>query len=365
MKILILANNDVGLYKFRKELIKRFKEENNQIYVSLPKGELIPDIENLGVKWIPTPVDRRGINPFTDIKLLFNYIKLMIKLKPDLVISYTIKPNIYGGIASRILAKQYVLNITGLGTAFQTEGFVKKLVCMLYKFSSKNAKVVFFENDENKNIFIENKLIREEQAHKLCGAGVNLEEYPYTNYPEEEMPTRFLFIGRVMKEKGIDELFYAAQEIKKEYPEAIFDIVGPMEDEYGTVIENLQSENIIQYHGYQKDVKPFIVRSHCFVLPSWHEGTANTLLESAAMGRPLITSRISGCMEAVEDGETGYLFHVQNKNDLYEKLKLFMEMPFKEREAMGIRSREYVEKIFDKKKVVEETYKVIKNRWIQ
>lgn len=145
MKILILANNDVGLYKFRKELIKRFKEENNQIYVSLPQGDLIPDIENLGVKWIPTPVDRRGINPFTDIKLLFNYIKLMIKFKPDLVISYTIKPNIYGGIASRILAKQYVLNITGLGTAFQTEGFVKKLVCMLYKFSSKNAKVVFLK----------------------------------------------------------------------------------------------------------------------------------------------------------------------------------------------------------------------------
>lgn len=173
------------------------------------------------------------------------------------------------------------------------------------------------------------------------------------------MPTRFLFIGRVMKEKGIDELFYAAQEIKKEYPDAIFDIVGPMEDEYGTVIENLQSENIIQYHGYQKDVKPFIARSHCFVLPSWHEGMANTLLESAAMCRPLIASRISGCMEAVEDGETGYLFQVQNKNDLYEKLKLFMEMPFKKREAMGIRSREHVEKIFDKKKVVEETYKVI------
>lgn len=361
MKILILANNDVGLYKFRKELIQKFKEEKNEVYASLPYGDLIPEIKELGVEWIPTDVDRRGINPLKDIKLLLSYVRLIIKLKPDLIISYTIKPNIYGGIASRILGKNYAVNITGLGTAFQGNGFVKKLVCVLYKFACRKAKVVFFENEENKNVFLENKLIREEQAHKLSGAGVNLEEYPYTDYPDAESPTRFLFIGRVMKEKGIDELFSVAKDVKRNYPDTIFDVVGPMEDEYGQVIENLQSENIIRYHGYQKDVKPFIAESHCFVLPSWHEGMANTLLEAGAMGRPLITSKISGCKEAVKENESGYTFQVRDECALGEKIEAFIKLDLEERRRMGIKSREHIEREFDKKKVVEETYKVLMN----
>lgn len=358
MKILILANNDVGLYKFRKELIQELIHQGNKVIVSVPDGELVPDIRNLGVKVILTDVDRRGINPLTDLKLLMRYFRMEVTLKPDLVITYTIKPNVYGGLVSRLLHISYAENITGLGTTFQKENLVKKLVCLLYKISVKRAKVVFFENEENKQIFLDHHLIREEQACKLNGAGVNLEEYPYTEYPGENEPIRFLFIGRVMKEKGVDELFEAARRIKAEYPDILFDIVGPMEDEYGAVIKKLEEDGIITYYGYQKDVRPFIARCHCFVLPSWHEGMANTLLETGAMGRPLITSNIHGCLEAVEE-KNGYLADVKDAGSLLEQMEKFLDHSYKEKKEMGQASRRVMEKKFGKKKVVEKTIEEI------
>lgn len=355
MNILILANNDVGLYKFRKELIQELIRQGNQVIVSVPNGDLIANIRKLGVKVILTDVDRRGINPMTDLKLLMRYFRMEITLKPDLIVTYTIKPNIYGGIVSRIFRIPYAENITGLGTTFQKENFVKKLVCLLYKISTKRAKVVFFENEENKRVFLDHHLIREEQAYKLNGAGVNLEEYPYTEYPDETEPIRFLFIGRVMKEKGIDELFIAAKKIKKEYPNVLFDIVGPMEDEYGSVIERLEKDGIITYYGYQKDVKPFIARCHCFVLPSWHEGMANTNLESASMGRPVITSNIYGCLEAVIDQKSGYLVKSRNSDDLYNAIKRFVGLSYEEKKNMGQVGRKNMETHFNKKIVVQKT----------
>lgn len=355
MKILILANNDVGLYKFRKELIQELIWKGNEIVVSLPDGELIPDIRKLGVKVIITDIDRRGINPLTDLTLLLRYLRMGLTLKPDLVITYTIKPNIYGGIVCRLLRIPYAENITGLGTTFQTENLIKKIVCFLYKISCRYAKVVFFENEENKQVFLDHYLIREEQACRLNGAGVNLEEYPYTEYPDENEPIRFLFIGRVMKEKGVNELFEAARRIKKEYPDVLFDIVGPMEDEYGSVIKKLEEDGIITYYGYQKDVRPFIARCHCFILPSWHEGMANTLLEAGAMGRPLITSRIYGCMEAVEEGQSGFLCDIKDINSLYEKMISFIILPYRMKVKMGKIEIKYIKSIFDKKQVVEIT----------
>lgn len=354
MRILMLANNDIGLYKFRKELIQELLKEN-EVMISLPYGEFVEPLKEMGCRFVDTPIDRRGINPVTDIKLLLQYFRMELTLKPDLVITYTIKPNVYGGFISRLLHIPYAVNITGLGTTFQTENLIKKLVCILYKISSRRAKVVFFENEENKQIFIALHLIREEQACKLNGAGVNLDDYPLTEYPDENEPIRFLFIGRVMREKGVDELFEAARRIKKEYPEVQFDIVGPMEDEYETVIKKLEQEGIINYYGYQKDVRPFIKKCGCFVLPSWHEGMANTNLECAASGRPVITSNIHGCKEAVEDGVNGYLCKKKDTDALYKVLKRFVRLPYKERRNMGRAGRMRMEKFFDKRKIVTET----------
>lgn len=357
-RILILANFDVGLYKFRKELIQEMLKKDYEVYISLPDGELVRKLEKMGCKFINTPVDRRGINPKTDAKLMFFYRKLIKKLHPDLVITYTIKPNIYGGLMCRMLRVPYVVNITGLGTAFQSENIVKKIVTFLYKIALKKAKVVFFENVGNKQIFLDLHILKESQICVLNGAGVNLGEYPFCEYPSEN-ETRFLFIGRVMKEKGVDELFEVAEKLRKKYSNVFFDIVGPMEDDYKERIDELVQRGIVIYHDYQKNVKPYIEKCHCFVLPSYHEGMANTLLEAGAMGRPLITSNIHGCLEAVEEGKNGYLTEVKNAESLFWQMEKFLGLSYKERKGMGQASREVVQEKFDKRKVVGKTMREI------
>lgn len=361
-RILILANFDVGLYKFRKELIQELLNQGNEVYISLPDGEFVHNLEKMGCKFVNTAVDRRGINPKTDAKLMFFYKKLLKKLEPDLVITYTIKPNIYGGLMCRMLRVPYAVNITGLGTAFQSESIIKTLVTFLYKIALKKAKVVFFENVGNKQTFLDLNILKEKQICVLNGAGVNLAEYPFCEYPSEG-EIRFLFIGRVMKEKGVDELFEAAKRIKSEYSDVFFDVVGPMEDNYKERIDELVKKGIIEYYGYQKNVKPFIEKCHCFVLPSYHEGMANTLLEAGAMGRPLITNRIHGCMEAVKEERNGYLCQVKNEEDLYTMLKKFLELSYKERYKFGEYSHYYISNKFDKKKIVRQTTCIIQDEF--
>lgn len=355
MRILILANNDVGLYKFRKELLCELIAAGNELYAALPGGEYIADLEKIGVRHIHTQIDRRGINPLKDIKLIVRYFRIMLDLKPELVITYTVKPNVYGSLASRLLGIEYAVNVTGLGSAFQQDNFVKRLVCFLYKTGCRDAKLAFFENEENRRVFVENKLIKPEQAYMLNGAGVSLTDYNFAQYPGEEEPINFLFIGRVMKEKGIEELFAAARKMKKEYPAVSFSIVGPMEDEYGALIAALEAEAVIKYHGYQRDVKPFIEKCHCFVLPSYHEGMANTLLEAAAMGRPLITSRIHGCMEAVEEGKNGYLVERGDAEQLLTVLHKFIKADYGQKKEMAKMSRALAEAKFDRRRLVEQT----------
>lgn len=353
MKILILANNDVGLYQFRKELIQKLSPEN-EIYISLPYGDFIVPLKQMGCHFIETLIDRRGMNPLRDIRLFFSYRKILKKIQPDLVITYTIKPNIYGGFASRLLGVPYAVNITGLGTAFQRNGLLRQIVTRMYRLGCKKAKVVFFENSENRRIFLDEKIVKEEQTCLLNGAGVNLSHYQVTDYPAGDT-TRFLFVGRVMREKGIEELFEAMKRLISEGIPCTLDVLGGYEENYRNRIEEYSAEGWLRYHGYQMDVRPYIAQSHCFVLPSWHEGMANTNLECAASGRPVITSKIHGCLEAVEDGVTGFLCEKQNPEDLHRVMKQFTELTFEERKAMGLSGRKRMENLFDKNQVVEKT----------
>lgn len=354
MKILVTANFDLGLYKFRKELLKELLDNGHQVYISLPDGDLVLPLVEMGCEFINTDIDRRGMNPVTDLKLVFSYKKILRKVKPDLVITYTIKPNVYMGMLCRMMNIPYVINITGLGTAFQSKGAMLKVFVQLYKAACKKAQTVIFENCANMQLFKDYGIVKDEQCLLNNGAGVNLEEYPFTEYPDEEQ-IRFLFIGRVMREKGIDELFDSAKRIKKEYDNVHFDIVGPYEDDYKTVTEQLVADGVIEYHGFQEEVRPFIEKSHCFVLPSWHEGMANTNLECAAMGRPIITSNIHGCLEAVMDNESGFLTEPENSDDLYHKLKAFVELPYEEKKDMAEKSHCHIEENFDKRIIIERT----------
>lgn len=358
MKILILANNDVGLYQFRGELVEELLKEN-KVIISLPYGELVEPLMKMGCKFIDTPMERRGMNPLKDFSLFLTYIGFLRREKPDMVITYTIKPNVYGGAACRLLGFPYAVNVTGLGTAFQGQGFLRKMVTAMYQFALKKAKVVFFENAENMQVFLDGGIIKKEQAKLLNGAGVNLQKFSVLPYPEDSGETRFLFIGRVMAEKGVDELFAAMRMLRADGVSCSLDMLGGFDEDYEAKIKEAELEGWLRYHGYQSDVRPFIQQCHCFVLPSWHEGMANTNLECAASGRPVITSNIHGCLEAVEDGVTGYLCEKKNADDLYRVMKKLTELPYEKRKAMGLAGRERMEQVFDKKKVVGETIKEI------
>jgi len=360
-KILILANSSIGLYKFRKELIQELIKNGNAIYISSPGGEFIKQLVNIGCIFIETFIDRRGKNINKDIKLILHYYKIIKRVEPDKIITYTIKPNIYGGIVARIKKKQYYVNVTGLGTAFQGHGMIKKFISIIYKSALYKATKVFFENAEIKQIFVDNYIVSDDKCIVLNGAGVNLETYGYADYPPEENPISFLFIGRLMKEKGIEELFEVAKKIKSQYSDIIFDVVGPFEDDYKKEVEKLVVDKIIIYRGYKSDVRYNIEKCNCFVLPSYHEGMANTLLESASMGRPLITSNISGCKETVIEGITGLLINVKDAESLYKAINKFIKLPYNKKKQMGIYSRKHMVEKFDRKIIVKKTISVIMN----
>lgn len=353
-KILILCNSSTGLYRFRKELIKKLIENGNKVIVSTPKNSYIEELENLGCEIVETKIDRRGINPLKDLKLLSFYKKLIKKINTEKIITYTIKPNIYGGIAARKNKVDYYANITGLGTAFQNKNLIHKVVSTLYKFALKKANTVFFENEGNKNVFVKEKITDERKFVVLNGAGVNLDLFPYKPLKESDLIS-FLFIGRIMKEKGVNELFETATKIKEEFQNIEFNFIGGFEENYKEKIEDLEKNDIIKYHGMQSDVQSFIEKSHCVILPSYHEGMSNALLESASMGRPLIASNINGCKEAIIENKSGFLCETKNVDSLYKAIKKYIELPFEEKQKMGKLSRKHMEENFDKRKVVEKT----------
>lgn len=361
-KILILANHYNTLRIFRRELIKKMVELGHEVIISIPscEQEEIDNLTSYGARVVITEMQRRGMNPLKDIQLIKAYKKLLKDIRPDKVITYTIKPNIYGSMACKSAHIPHFCNVTGLGSAFMADGgLVRALVSFLCKISMNKADKIFFENIGNRDTLVNSKVIRAEQAVVLPGAGVNLAEFPFCEYPEDDGYLHFLNVGRIMKEKGVDELFYAIRKIKKEFPNTTFDFIGWYENDYFETVENMQAENLIRFHGFQKDVKPFISKSHCIIHPSYHEGMSNTLLEACSMGRPIITSNIHGCLEAVDEGKNGLLFEVKNAEDLYKQIKAFILLSYEEKQQMAAYSREFIAKHFNKTDVVEKTISIV------
>lgn len=356
MKILMITNHSYMFYQFRKELTEELLKEN-EVVLSTPFVGREDDLKQLGCKCIETNVDRRGINPFRDLKLIKQYKQIIQNEKPDKVITYSIKPNIYAGLLCSLYKIPYYVNVQGLGTAFQKK-FLSIFVTFLYKLACGNAQVVFFENEGNALEFINRKIISKDKIKVLKGAGVNLDKYTYQEYENDEI-VHFLFVGRIMKEKGVEELFYAISKLKEKYDHFVCDMIGFFEDEFKDIVEDLENKGIIKFYGFQENPKPFYKKAHCVVLPSYHEGMSNVLLEGSAMGRAIITSNIYGCKEAVDDKVSGYLVKVKNQEDLYEKMVLFMELDSNQRKQMGFNARVKMENEFDKKIIVNETIKCI------
>ena len=355
-RIVILANQSGGLYDFRKDLMIALQEKA-EVYAVVPHNDRWDELQVLADCVIELPIDRRGMNPARDAKLLGQYRAILKRLRPDLVLTYTIKPNIYGGLVCRELHIPYAVNITGLGSAIENGGWLKRFVLTLYKPVLAGAKVVFFENAGNRDTLAAAGVVPRGRDVVLHGAGVNLEDYPCQPYPQEGT-VRFLFVGRVMHEKGVDELFAAAKRMKQTYGDGVeFHIVGSFEEGYKPLMDELERSGVVKYHGYQSDMKRFYAMADCVVLPSYHEGMSNVLLEAAASGRPLITSDIPGCREAVEPGVSGYLCPARDADALYAAMRRFLELPPAQRAAMGCCGRERMERQFGKTAVVAETIK--------
>lgn len=348
-KILVLTNHSYMLWRFRQELIAELAREN-EVVLCMPFVGHEDDFQSMGLRCLEVHMARRGKNPFQELALLRTYWRTISREKPDLVLTYSIKPNIYGGLVCRMRKIPYCANVQGLGTAFQYPA-ISHVVTKLYRMAMKRVGRVFFENEENAALFCSRKIVKKEKISVLHGAGINLGGYPVQPYPEEE-PFRFLYLGRIMREKGVNELFAAAQRLHAEGEQFTLELVGFFEDAYKAQVEALEQAGIVRFHGFQADPRPFYAMAHCVVLPSYHEGMSNVLLEGAATGRPLITSDIPGCREAVAPGKSGLLCPARDAEALYRAMKEMLAFSRQTREQMGLAGREKIEREFRKETVV-------------
>ncbi len=351
-KILIITNHSYMLYRFRLELINKLAKEN-EVILSMPFVGHEDDFKELGFRCIETKIDRRGINPIKDLALIREYNRQLKEFCPDLVITFSIKPNIYAGFLCRRKRIPYASVVQGLGTAFE-KPVLAKLVTILYRFALKGASVVFFENEGDANAFLDRSIISSKKIKVLHGAGINLQTYGPMRYPLNDI-FHFVYIGRIMKEKGISELFDACKKLKEKGYRFVLDLIGFYEDDYKEQVNSLIKEGLVIDHGFQEDPRPYYEQADCVVLPSYHEGMSNVLLEGAACCRPLITTDIPGCREAVDNEITGLLAKVKDADSLLSAMELMLKKSREEREQMGIRGREKMDRVFDKVKVVEET----------
>lgn len=355
MKILILTNYANGLYLFRKELLKTFLKDGHDVYVSLPPDENADKLEDLCCI-INTPFDRRGVNPIKDLGLFMTYLKLLREQEPDVVLTYTIKPNLYGGLACRIRKVSYLCNVTGLGTAIESGGLLSKILLRFYRISMKKAQRVFFQNIRNRDFMNKHGIALKNNA-LLPGSGVNLIEHPFREYPPQDKHIRFLAVIRIMKDKGIEEYLEAARIMKKKNKSLRFYLVGEYEEEsrnlYEPQIEALAEEKIIKYYGHIDNVEKVMAKSHIIVHPSYHEGLSNVLLEAAACGRPVLASDVSGCVETFVEGVSGFAFESKSTDALVRAMEKILALSHEERRQMGIAGRAWVEKNFDRTIIIQ------------
>lgn len=351
MNILVLANSDMGLYKFRKELVQTLAK-THKVHICVPEGSFTQELCQLGAHVIDCPyLSRHGTNPLQDIRLYCFYVHMLKQIQPSVVLTYTIKPNIYGGMACAKLHIPYVANITGLGTAVEKPGMLQKLTLALYKYGLRQAQKVFFQNTANRDFMLSRRVVKGPHT-VLPGSGVNLTEHPALPYPPVEK-THFLFVARILKEKGIDMYLEAAKRFSS--PTVKFHICGPFDSpDYQTKVEAAVKAGTVIYHGQQKDMKPFFEQCACLLHPSWYpEGMSNVLLEAAASARPAITTNRPGCREAVEDEKTGFIVPVQDEQAFLQAVEKFLALPWEERRQMGVNARAKVEKEFDRQLVID------------
>lgn len=346
-KVLILCNSLGGLYEFRKELVQELTKQY-QVYISAPDEKHKEELEAVGCQVLSTAINRRGMNPIQDMGLFLSYRKLLKTIRPDVILTYTIKPNIYGGLAARLGRIPYITNITGLGTTFERGGMLQKMVVAMYRMGIGKAACVFFQNGTNRQVFQKHN-IHGKKDRLVNGSGVNTANHPLQPYPLHEKPS-FLFVGRLMKEKGVEEFFHCVETLRDQ---ADFHIIGYAEEDYEARMQELMEKGNLFFHGYQTEVNRFYGQSDAVLVPSYHEGMSNVLLEAASCARPVLASNIPGCKEGVEDAVTGFLFEARSAQAMEDAIRKFLSLSQEERKEMGLRGREKMEREFERSQVVQ------------
>lgn len=350
-KILMLSNHHLYTYKFRKEIIQGFLDNGDEVHLVLPYGKYVEELKKMGCQYTNVELDRRGTNIFKELKLVFSYYKIIKKERPDYLISYTIKPNIYGGILSRILSVKNIPNITGLGSGFNRTS-MNKLLQILYRFSFEKAYHILFQNDSDLEKI---KLlgVKLTDYSVIPGSGINILDNDYLSYPTNKHKTNFLFIGRIMKEKGIGELALAAEILEKKYNHIKFTVIGFCEEDYKVEFDKILQTNVFNYEGFQDNTDEFIREAHAIILPTYSEGMSNVLLEASIKGRPVLASNIPGCKEIVNDGETGFIFEPKNPDSIVEAIENFLSLSYKDKLEMGLKAREKIKNEFSRELIVQ------------
>ena len=366
--VALLTNNDDDIYCFRLELINAILAAGYRVMISCPDGPKFEVMEESGLAkgrdfiYDNPPIDRRGTSVTKDAKLMLHYRKLFVKYKPDVILTYTAKPNVYASIVAHRLHIPVINNVTGLGSIVNMTGIKKSLIMKLFKAAYTRSSCIMFQNSTNMELAKQLGWVKGD-SKLIPGSGVALERYPVQDYPEggngtEGAPVVFNYMGRVLREKGVDDYIEAAKRIKRKYPNTEFNVLGfiePTENHYEAEIKELEEQGVVYYRGSQKDVRPWIKRAHAIIHPSiYGEGMSNVLLENASSGRLIITTDNPGCRETVDEGINGYIYHGGDV-DALEKIveKVVRDTPNDARKAMGLKGREKVEREFDREFVIE------------
>jgi glycosyltransferase involved in cell wall biosynthesis len=356
MKLAIVINTSWNIYNFRMSLIKAFQDHGIQVYAIAPQDDYSKYLQENHCHYIPITIKNSGTNPVDDLKLFFQLHAIYKKIRPDIILHYTIKPNIYGSLAASLLKIPVINNVSGLGTVFLNNSLSSQIAINMYKLAFKSPKKVFFQNHEDLNLFLEKKLIRKEIADTLPGSGINLHKFRPSPIPENETFT-FLLIARLLIDKGITEYAQAIQILRSKGIKAKFQLLGATDFQHKRgipqhLLSNWVQEGIVDYLGTTDEVEKYIQQADCIILPSYREGTPRTLLEAASCGRPMIATNVAGCNNVVEDNFNGFLCNIKDGKDLADKMEKMYQMDKKNLQVMGTNSRALVEKKFDEKIVV-------------